>query len=109
MDDEIADYPFESLISSFPSFVFSSTTLQFIHGLYLFQEREQRKKEEEEQRRKETEEYRAQLAKEKMEKEFNEAVLGAKTILRQVPLGTDRNHSRFDSCDCQSDFALSSI
>ena len=59
------------------------------------QEREERKKEEEEQRRKESEEYKAQLAKEKMERDFNEAVLGAKTVLRQVPLGSDRNHSRW--------------
>ena len=58
------------------------------------QEREQRKKEQEEQRRKESEEYKAQLAKEKMERDFNDAVLGAKAVLRQVPLGTDRNHSR---------------
>ncbi|CAH1786083.1 unnamed protein product [Owenia fusiformis] len=58
---------------------------------------ERAKKEEEEriQRDKREEEYRKQKEKVAFDKTFTEGIACAKLVLRQTPIGTDRNHSRY--------------
>ncbi|KAL3841380.1 hypothetical protein ACJMK2_019534 [Sinanodonta woodiana] len=58
---------------------------------------EKAKKEEERriQKEKEYEKYRKEKERENFEKKFSEGIALAKSVLRQTPIGTDRNHNRY--------------
>ncbi|XP_061178155.1 tyrosine-protein kinase BAZ1B-like isoform X1 [Saccostrea echinata] len=58
---------------------------------------EKKKKEEEDRlrRQKEAEIYKKEIEMEKFEKKFTEGIALAKAVLRQTPIGTDRNHNRY--------------
>ncbi|XP_038053191.1 tyrosine-protein kinase BAZ1B-like isoform X2 [Patiria miniata] len=58
-------------------------------------EREEQEKIEREKRIKGEEEYKRMRAQEIFEKKFEDGIQQAKLALRQVPIGTDRNHSRY--------------
>ncbi|XP_022094997.1 tyrosine-protein kinase BAZ1B-like isoform X3 [Acanthaster planci] len=58
-------------------------------------EREEQEKMEREKRIKGEEEYRKMRAQEIFEKKFEDGIQQAKLALRQTPIGTDRNHSRY--------------
>ncbi|KAK2190073.1 hypothetical protein NP493_90g03009 [Ridgeia piscesae] len=59
------------------------------------EEKAQREREEAERRRVEAEELKRQREEELFEKTFTEGIAQAKSVLRQCPIGTDRNHSRY--------------
>ncbi|KAL4225144.1 Tyrosine-protein kinase baz1b [Mactra antiquata] len=59
------------------------------------EERRRREREERERREKEMELHKQQKEKEQFEKDFSEGILLAKITQRQMPVGTDRNHSRY--------------
>ncbi|XP_064601605.1 tyrosine-protein kinase BAZ1B-like [Liolophura sinensis] len=54
-----------------------------------------KEKEDKIRREKEAVEYRKQKEMESFEKSFNEGIALAKLVLRQSPIGTDRNHNRY--------------
>lgn len=58
---------------------------------------ERKRKEEEERikRQQEAEIYKKEAEKERFEKKFSEGIALAKAVLRQTPIGSDRNHSRY--------------
>ncbi|XP_055996600.1 tyrosine-protein kinase BAZ1B-like isoform X2 [Ostrea edulis] len=58
---------------------------------------EKKKKEEEDRirRQKEAEIYKKEAEKERFEKKFSEGIALAKAVLRQTPIGSDRNHNRY--------------
>ncbi|XP_078333883.1 tyrosine-protein kinase BAZ1B-like isoform X2 [Crassostrea virginica] len=58
---------------------------------------ERKKKEEEERIRRlqEAEIYKKEAEKERFEKKFSEGIALAKAVLRQTPIGCDRNHNRY--------------
>ncbi|XP_071795447.1 tyrosine-protein kinase BAZ1B-like isoform X3 [Asterias amurensis] len=58
-------------------------------------EKEEQEKIEREKRIKGEEEYRKMRAQENFEKKFEDGIQQARLALRQVPIGTDRNHSRY--------------
>ncbi|XP_067654301.1 tyrosine-protein kinase BAZ1B-like [Haliotis asinina] len=58
-------------------------------------EREKREKERKEQKEKDYQEYRKQLDREKLQKLYKDSVTLARSVLRQSPIGTDRNHCRY--------------
>ncbi|XP_071850696.1 tyrosine-protein kinase BAZ1B-like isoform X2 [Apostichopus japonicus] len=59
------------------------------------QEQEEQAKRDLERRLKEQEEMRIQKEKLTFEKNFEEGIQLAKSVLRQLPIGTDRNHNRY--------------
>ncbi|XP_046339571.1 tyrosine-protein kinase BAZ1B-like [Haliotis rufescens] len=58
-------------------------------------EREKKEKERKEQKEREYQEYRKQLEREKFAKTFKDGMTLARNVLRQTPIGTDRNHCRY--------------
>ncbi|KAJ8298927.1 hypothetical protein KUTeg_022987 [Tegillarca granosa] len=58
-------------------------------------EKEKIEQEKRKLKEKEYEQYKKQMEKERFQKEFDEGIRLAKMVLRQCPIGTDRNHNRY--------------
>ncbi|MFT7809524.1 tyrosine-protein kinase BAZ1B [Arapaima gigas] len=78
-----------------PEDMLSTVKSRRLHAIQAKKDKEERERLNRERMEKEAEEERARKQKAAAERAFQEGIRKAKLVLRRLPLGTDRNHSRY--------------